>query len=158
MPRTDQRTDQRPGRLSPDDNSDDTVPPGRSLLPLWDNPAQVIRRYAAAEMNYHVAYDPARSVYDGRYHFVRYYGDARVVAPNIGDSPVKDEMLAGGQEKPFSPLMVPPREGLFDLWFDPLQNNNLLDTAETDRPRGRYHRRGRARRRYTATWPAAARP
>jgi N-sulfoglucosamine sulfohydrolase len=104
----------------------DGVAPGRSLLSLWDNPEQPVRRYAAAEMNYHVAYDPARSVFDGRYHLVRHHGDARVVAPNISDSPVKDLVLSGGRGAPLSPLMVPPREGLYDLWFDPLQNTNVL--------------------------------
>lgn len=102
--------------------------PGRSLLPLWENTGHPVRRYAFAEMNYHVAYDPARSVYDGRYHLVRHNGDERVVAPNIGDSPVKDLMLSDGRGAPLSRLIVPPREGLYDVWFDPLQNNNLLAT------------------------------
>jgi len=107
----------------------DTPWTARSLGPLWNAPDLPVRSHLFAEMNYHVAYDPARSVFDGRYHYVVHSEGAMAVLPNIGDSPSKDLLFpdrAGGAA-PLSPLLVPPRRALYDLWFDPLQNTNLLD-------------------------------
>ncbi|MFW5796807.1 MAG: sulfatase-like hydrolase/transferase, partial [Alkalispirochaeta sp.] len=101
----------------------------RSLAPLWDAPDQPVRSHLFAEMNYHVAYDPARSVFDGRYHYVVHYETEMAVLPNIGDSTSKDLLFPDRTvgATPLSPLLIPPGRALYDLWFDPLQNTNLLN-------------------------------
>lgn len=118
-----------------DEASDQTPWRGVSLLPLWDTPTRPVRRYTFAEINYHVAYDPARSVYDGRYHYVEYHhDDDGAVLPNIGDSATKALLFPDKTSRSaLSPTLLPPRRGLYDLWFDPLQNNNLVDT-ESEQP------------------------
>lgn len=104
----------------------------RSFVPALRDPNTTeTRRYAFSEINYHVAYDPARSVFDGRYHYVEYSEKPEAVLPNIGDSAVKDLLFPKGvSDSAISKMLIPPRRGLYDLWFDPLQNNNLLDTPE----------------------------
>lgn len=130
----------------------------RSFAPVLANPERIqTRRYAFSEINFHVAYDPARGVTDGRYHYTEYdvpgrsraprgeRGDARtgdgdgaddggavppIALSNVGDSPTKDLLFPDRTaESALSSHLLPERRGLYDLWFDPLQNDNLIDTA-----------------------------
>ncbi len=96
---------------------------GRSLLPLWDSPTRSVRGFSFAESNYHVAYDPARSIFDGRYHYVEHYESSQPVLANVGDSPSKEAVY---RDPAALESLVPPRTALYDLWSDPLQNRNVV--------------------------------
>lgn len=101
------------------------VPPkseGRSLLPLLHGEAEHHREAIFAETNYHAVYEPARAVRTSRYKLVYRYGDRNSAAPaNVDDSRTKELYRNAGY---FRRLL--PREELFDLLLDPLEERNLL--------------------------------
>lgn len=96
---------------------------GKSLVPLVQDGEASAREEVFAEMTYHAAYDPMRSVRTARHKYIRYFEDRpRVVMANIDDSPTKDRLVAVGYCEGES-----PRELLFDLVFDPQECANLID-------------------------------
>ena len=94
---------------------------GRSLLPLARGEAESVRDEVFAEVNYHAAVEPMRTVRTARYRYIRRF-DARPhpVLPNCDDSVSKNEMLRlGWRERPQQ------EETLFDLAFDPNEACNV---------------------------------
>jgi hypothetical protein len=76
-----------------------------------------------AELTYHAAYEPMRAVRTERFKYIRRYGDRlKPVLPNVDDSPTKDLLLAAGWGD-----RELPREALYDLRFDPVEADNLID-------------------------------
>jgi len=99
---------------------------GVSLLPLVARNANAIRDELFAEVNYHAAYEPMRSVRTARWKYIRRF-DAVMgpVLPNCDDSPSKNVLLNLGWKQ-----RMQASESLFDLVFDPNEANNLADRAE----------------------------
>src|SRR4051794_14035743 len=94
---------------------------GQSLLPLVRGEATSIRDALFAEMTWHAAYDPQRSVRTERWKYIRRFsGRATPVLANIDDSPSKSLLLAHGLAE-----RTIDAEQLYDLVFDPNEAANL---------------------------------
>ncbi|MEM6551072.1 MAG: sulfatase [Planctomycetota bacterium] len=104
---------------------------GVSLLPLIraDDDEASVRDAVFAEVNFHAAYQPMRSVRTPRYSYIRRLEDApRVVRPNIDNSPSKSELHHAGLLD-----QSLPTEELFDLYRDPTEAcNRAGDPAYAD--------------------------
>lgn len=96
---------------------------GVSMMPLIEGSAKSIREEVFAEVNYHAAYEPMRSVRTERYKYIkRYDGREKPVLPNCDNSPSKTLVHeAGWMDRGMD------EEMLFDLLFDPQESNNLID-------------------------------
>jgi N-sulfoglucosamine sulfohydrolase len=94
---------------------------GVSLMPLIRRQATAVRSEIFAEMTWHAAYEPQRTLRTERWKYIRRFGErATPVLPNCDDSPSKDLLLRYGwaeREIPF--------EQLYDLVFDPNEAANL---------------------------------
>ena len=104
---------------------------GNSLLPLLRgglDPAQAdaLHTEIFSEVTYHAVYEPQRAVRTSRWKYIRRFGDAPVVlSPNCDDGPSKALWIdAGWRGRPLE------KEQLFDLLFDPMEGNNLVDSPE----------------------------
>jgi N-sulfoglucosamine sulfohydrolase len=99
---------------------------GRSLLPLVAGETAVLHDEIFAEVNYHAAYEPQRSVRTSRWKYIRRFERrAGPVLPNCDDGPSKDVWLAHGwRDRP------PVEEALYDLVFDPNESANLAGDAQ----------------------------
>ena len=93
---------------------------GRSMMPLVRGETRAIRDEVHAELNYHVAYDPQRSVRTERYRYTRRYETGPPVLCNIDDGPTKDRLIElGWHERPLDD------EQLHDVLLDPSEMRNL---------------------------------
>lgn len=96
---------------------------GSSLLSLVRGETERLHEALFAEVNYHGAYEPMRSVRTDRFRYVkRYDGRSRPVLPNCDDGETKSYLLEngwGGRQ--------PAGEALYDLVFDPYETNNIID-------------------------------
>jgi N-sulfoglucosamine sulfohydrolase len=98
---------------------------GRSMMPLLRGGAREINDEIFAEVNYHAAYEPKRAVRTQRYKYIRRFGGRRTpVLPNIDDGLSKSLWLEYGWKN-----HQLPEESLYDLIFDPSEQNNLLNDA-----------------------------
>lgn len=94
---------------------------GKSMLPLIRGEKPEINDELFAEVNYHAAYEPKRSVRTRRYNYVRHFdGRTRPVLPNCDDGLSKSVWLKHGWAD-----RAVPQEALFDCVFDPNESNNL---------------------------------
>src|SRR5262249_37542194 len=95
---------------------------GRSILPVLRGEKREINDEVFAEVNYHASYEPTRAVRTQRFKYIRRYGDrAKPVLPNCDDSLSKILWLESGWRD-----REVPREELYDLVFDPNEQNNLF--------------------------------
>ena len=98
---------------------------GRSMLPVLRGEKKEINEEVFAEVNYHASYEPARAVRTQRFKYIRRYaGRATPVLPNCDDGPSKDLWLEYGWRE-----RAVPQEELYDLIFDPAEQNNLCAAA-----------------------------
>ena len=98
---------------------------GRSLMPLVRGETKAVRDEVHAELNYHVAYDPQRSVRTDRYRYVRRYEPGPPVLCNIDDGPTKDRLIElGWHERPLDD------EQLHDVLLDPSEMRNVVADPE----------------------------
>lgn len=96
---------------------------GQSLLPLLKNKKEQIREEIFTEVTFHAAYEPMRAVRTKRYKYIRFYDNHnQIVAANIDDCNSKDFLL----EHDYLELEK-EKEMLFDLYFDPMEQVNLVD-------------------------------
>ena len=96
---------------------------GASLLPLCDGTADRLHEEVFAEVTYHAAYEPKRSVRTDRWRYVRHFDEDKTtpVLPNVDPSVSKDLLLSHGwADRPV------PREQLYDLVFDPNEAANVI--------------------------------
>jgi N-sulfoglucosamine sulfohydrolase len=94
---------------------------GKSIMPLIRGEAEEINEAIFAEVTYHAAYEPQRTVRTHRWKYIRRYVDQLTpVLPNCDDSPSKDAWLAQGWQ-----ARTVPQEQLYDLVFDPGESANL---------------------------------
>ncbi len=94
-------------------------------MPLVRGEAAEVREELFAELNYHVAYEPARCVRTRKWKYIRRY-DPRPgpLLPNCDASPSKDVMLSHGWDK-----QAQVREALYNLVLDPNEGNNWVGNA-----------------------------
>lgn len=95
---------------------------GQSLIPAFENPQKQIRDSVFAEINFHTSYEPARCVRTSRYKYICYYDEEwqKYNMTNCDDSELKEFLIqAGWRDK------TKPREMLFDLYFDPMEKDNV---------------------------------
>ncbi len=95
---------------------------GASLLPVVRGEVDDLHEAVFAEVTYHAAYEPQRSVRTRRWKYIRRFdeGHEGVVPANTDDSPSKDLLLEHGWVH-----RRVPREQLYDLVFDPNEAANL---------------------------------
>jgi len=94
---------------------------GLSFLPVVEGKAGSVRDEIFAGVTYHAAYEPQRCVRNGRWKYIRRFGDRRrVVLPNCDDCPTKTLWMENGWAD-----MEHPQEALYDLVFDPQESDNL---------------------------------
>lgn len=93
---------------------------GRSAWPLLRGETDKLHDELFAEMSFHGAYEPARSVRSERYRYTRHFLDrAHEVVGNTDKSPSRTFFLDNGwRDEPRK------SEQLFDLWFDVNETNN----------------------------------
>jgi len=100
---------------------------GRSLMPLLRGESTEIHDEIFAEVNYHASYEPQRAVRTQRYKYIRRYGDRTApVLPNCDDGPSKSVWLEAGWRQ-----QSVPHEQLYDLIFDPNEQNNLAPDSKS---------------------------
>ena len=110
---------------------------GQSMMPLLRGEVDSIRDEVFAEVTYHAAYEPKRAVRADRFKYIRRY-DRRSspVLSNIDDGLTKDDFLDNGFAE-----RAPAVEQLYDTYFDPTENHNLVhDTGYTSILRDMRHR------------------
>ncbi len=94
---------------------------GVSLLPVI-NENRAVRDEVFAEVTYHAAYEPKRSVRTARHKLIRHYDVHNGVVPaNIDASPAKTLLMDSGYLN-----AVIPREELYDLALDPVERVNMV--------------------------------
>ena len=92
-------------------------------MPIIRGEVDSVRDEIIAEVNYHAAYEPMRSIRTQRWNYVRRFdGRDRPVLPNCDDSLTKTLWLENGWGD-----MPPATEQLYDLIFDPNEAHNLVD-------------------------------
>ncbi|MDU1910949.1 sulfatase [Fusobacterium sp.] len=97
---------------------------GKSFAEAFVNNKALLDEYIFAEINFHTSYEPVRCVRTKRYKYIKYYDETwnKVNLSNMDESVPKDFLMNNGlREK------VKYREGLFDLYYDPTERNNLVD-------------------------------
>ena len=127
-------------------------------MPLVRGEVKQINEAVFAEVNYHAAYEPKRAVRTSRWKYTKRFGDRRTpVLPNCDDGPSKSLWLEFGWRD-----HVLPEEALFDLIFDPAEQNNLAaDPHARHRPQRNARPSGNmdARdRRSPSSWPGSRTP
>lgn len=97
---------------------------GKSFLPVLQREVEEINEEIFAEVNYHAAYEPLRCVRTKRWKYVRRFGSrAHPVLCNCDNGPSKSLWVKNGWGD-----RILPREELFDLFFDPNEGRNLVDS------------------------------
>lgn len=96
---------------------------GESLAPLRDDAQAHVRDAVFAEVNYHAAHEPKRSVRTARHSYIRRITTRdHEVLPNCDNSVSKNLLLESGwRDRP------QVAEQLFDLVFDPHEAHNVID-------------------------------
>jgi N-sulfoglucosamine sulfohydrolase len=94
---------------------------GKSLMPLVRSETERLHDEIFAEITYHAAYEPLRSVRTERWKYIRRFHDyPHPVLANCDDSASKDLWVEHGWGE-----RLVPEERLYDLLFDPDEGNNL---------------------------------
>jgi N-sulfoglucosamine sulfohydrolase len=98
---------------------------GRSMLPVLRGEKKELNDEVFAEVNYHASYEPVRAVRTQRFKYIRRFaGRTTPVLPNCDDGPSKDLWLQYGWRQ-----REVAQEELYDLIFDPAEQNNLCASA-----------------------------
>lgn len=100
---------------------------GKSFVEAFTDNNVVLDEYIFAEVNFHTSYEPIRCVRTKRYKYIKYYDETwtKVNLSNMDESVPKDFLMKNGLKE-----KVKYREGLFDLYFDPTERNNLADDSK----------------------------
>lgn len=96
---------------------------GESLLPLLSGVVDELHEEIFAEVTFHAAYEPQRSVRTKRFKYTCRFDESHPghVLANLDDSPTKEILLSLGWAE-----MNPPAEALFDLMLDPTESDNRI--------------------------------
>ncbi len=99
---------------------------GTSLLPLMQGQVDKVHDYVFAEVTYHAAYEPMRSVRSDRLKLIRRFAkDRHKPFVNIGEHAAKDWFLTSKL-----PGIEAAYDSLYDLIADPAEEINLVDRPE----------------------------
>lgn len=100
---------------------------GKSFAEAFVDNKAVLDEYIFAEVNFHTSYEPVRCVRTKRYKYIKYYDETwnKVNLSNMDESVPKDFLMNNGLKE-----KVKYREGLFDLYYDPTERNNLADDSK----------------------------
>jgi arylsulfatase A-like enzyme len=100
---------------------------GKSFLPVIQGESKQVNEAVFAEVTYHAAYEPKRSVRTTGWKYIRHF-DSRpnVVLPNCDDGYSKAYWMTHGWKS----LPSVTHEELYDLTFDPNEQNNLEASKE----------------------------
>ncbi|MHD0316432.1 sulfatase family protein [Fusobacterium sp. THCT1E2] len=100
---------------------------GKSFAEAFVDNKAVLDEYIFAEVNFHTSYEPVRCVRTKRYKYIKYYDETwnKVNLSNIDESVPKDFLMNNGLKE-----KVKYREGLFDLYYDPTERNNLVEDSK----------------------------
>lgn len=94
---------------------------GKSFMPLIQDKVHAINDAIFAEVTYHAAYEPQRTVRTPRWKYIRRFGDRHTpILANCDDSPSKDLFVQYGWQH-----RVIASEQLYDLIFDPNEASNM---------------------------------
>lgn len=98
---------------------------GESFAKIFDDVSFENRQEIFAEINFHTSYEPVRCIRTKRYKYVKYYDDSYQYfnLSNIDESAPKSFYLEKANLKERKKEM----EALYDLYYDPLEANNLCD-------------------------------
>ncbi len=97
---------------------------GKSLLPLVQGKVDKLHEQIFVELTYHAAYDPMRGIRTERFKYIRSFADRPFwLPPNVDNGLTKDWYRNNRPEVFKTPR---PKEMLFDLQTDPLEQNNLV--------------------------------
>ncbi len=113
---------------------------GRSVMPVLRGDVREVNEEIFAEVTYHAAYEPQRCARTSRWKYIRRWGGQDTpVLSNCDNSPSKTLWMNHGWQ-----ARRLPREGLYDLMFDPNETNNLAESPDhatvLDDMRGRLGR------------------
>jgi len=96
-------------------------------MPRVRGEAEEVNGEIHAEVNYHCAYEPMRSVRTQRWNYVKRFAETDMyMLCHTDDSPSKDALMSAGMTD-----MTAPREALYDLLFDPNETCNRARDEET---------------------------
>ncbi len=101
---------------------------GRSLVPVVEEgTAEALHHAVFAEVTYHAAYEPKRSVRTKRHLYIRHFDEEMTtpVLPNCDPSPSRNVLIDGGWGQ-----SDVPREQLLDLVNDPSESKNIVGLPE----------------------------
>jgi arylsulfatase A-like enzyme len=98
---------------------------GTSLMPVVRGEADEVNDAVYAEVTYHAAYEPQRAIRTREWLYIERFGDRPLpVLPNCDDGESRDTLLDHGwADRPVDAAQ------LYDNVFDPMQRQNLADTA-----------------------------
>jgi len=96
---------------------------GTSLLPLLNGEKEALHENIFAEVTFHAAFEPKRSVRSSRYNYIRNFAAPHTpVKPNCDRGYSKDYLMRAGLWD-----VNVSKEELYDLDLDPLERHNLAD-------------------------------
>ena len=100
---------------------------GKSFAEAFVDNKAVLDEYIFAEVNFHTSYEPVRCVRTKRYKYIKYYDETwnKVNLSNMDESVPKDFLMENGLKE-----KIKYKEGLFDLYFDPTERNNLVEDSK----------------------------
>lgn len=100
---------------------------GKSFAESFADNKAFLDEYIFAEVNFHTSYEPVRCVRTKRYKYIKYYDETwnKVNLSNMDESVPKDFLMNNGLKE-----KVKYREGLFDLYYDPTERNNLVEDSK----------------------------
>jgi arylsulfatase A-like enzyme len=95
---------------------------GQSFAELITEGKEIEDEAIFAEINFHTSYEPVRCVRTKRYKYICYYDKLwdKINLSNIDESQPKDFLMKHGLAEKHK-----YQEGLFDLYYDPEEQNNL---------------------------------
>lgn len=100
---------------------------GKSFAEAFVDNKAFLDEYIFAEINFHTSYEPVRCVRTKRYKYIKYYDETwnKVNLSNMDESVPKDFLMKNGLKE-----KIKYKEGLFDLYYDPAERNNLVNDSE----------------------------
>ncbi len=96
---------------------------GKSFARLFTEGIEESDEEVFSEINYHTSYEPARSIRTDRYKYIRYYDEyLNINFSNIDSSEVKEFYMKNDLRE-----VKKEKEALYDLYYDPDEQHNLID-------------------------------
>ncbi|MGA7339155.1 MAG: sulfatase [Terracidiphilus sp.] len=101
---------------------------GKSFMPILQGQQDEINEEVFSEVTFHASYEPKRCARTRRWKYIRRFdGRTTFVLPNCDDGPSKSYWVENGWKS--EPLVS--GEELYDLVFDPMEHNNLVNETRT---------------------------